>query len=147
MAQSQGENSRAFREAQQEVQDLIQRLGGLQAVMGMDELDDALTDSLIIDDEAWDEEFSEPKPPIVELLPDLAQVGVTLSRTIEALEAWSDWLEDEDDQRSEILKQAQRSLQEADGAVHATAAMLHLYMTGAPPPGELFDEDEDTEGS
>jgi hypothetical protein len=143
IAQSHGQDTSAFRQVQEEVQDLIQRLGGIERVMSMDELDDDITESIVMDDELWDEEFSEPKTPIVELLPDLAQVGVTLSRTLDALEGWANWLADDEDARSDLLSQAHRSLLEADGAVHATAAMLHLYMTGAPPPSELLAEDED----
>jgi hypothetical protein len=147
IAQSQGQESRAFRQAQEEVQDLIQRLGGIERVMSMDELDDDFTESIVGDDELWEEEFSEPTTPIVELLPDLAQVGVTVSRILDTLESWANWLADDEDARSDLLSQAHRSLLEADGAVHATAAMLHLYMTGAPPPGELFEEDGDEEES
>lgn len=143
IAQSQGQDTRAFRQAQEEVQDLIQRMGGIERVMSMDELDDDITESIVRDDELWEEEFSEPKTPIVELLPDLAQVGVTLSRTLDTLESWADWLADDEDARSDLLSQAHRSLLEADGAVHATAAMLHLYMTGAPPPGEILGEGEE----
>lgn len=90
--------------------------------------------------EGYSEEIQAPSVQMAQLLADLAQVGANLAQILSTLEDWPHWYDGTDDNRGVVIQQAYQSLLEADREIHATAAMLHLLTTGAPPPPEAIEE-------
>jgi hypothetical protein len=139
-ARTHGVGSDAFLAARAEVQARLQRMDALRDLVPINAVGDDLEEALEVDGE--DDDFIDdlevdlelPDRSIPELLQEIATLGASLSRIIPSLQEWEEWFEEDDEGRSRVLEQAYQGLMEADRNIHASAAVLHLFMTGAPPP-------------